>query len=105
MSKINVYVTTRQVKQNSEVLLDKMKTLDQDLQNYLNTIHNLEATLEKQAKELEEKKKAEALKNDKKHQDKKLKEKDYIGISRKQDQPPIVIVQEKKVGLYQKATP
>ena len=55
MSEINVYVTTKKVKQNATDLLDKVKVLQRDMDEYIGLINKLENTLQQQAKEIEEK--------------------------------------------------
>ena len=62
MSEINVYVTTKKVKQNATDLLDKVKVLQRDMDEYIGLINKLENTLQQQAKEMEEKRKVEELK-------------------------------------------
>ena len=62
MSEINVYVTTKKVKQNATDLLDKVKVLQRDMDEYIGMINKLENTLQQQAKEIEEKRKVEELK-------------------------------------------
>jgi translation initiation factor IF-2 len=62
MSEINVYVTTKKVKQNATDLLDKVKVLQRDMDEYIGLINKLENTLQQQAKEIEEKRKVEELK-------------------------------------------
>ncbi|NLO81917.1 MAG: translation initiation factor IF-2 [Clostridiales bacterium] len=74
MSDINVYVTTKKVKENAKDLLNKIRTLQQNMDEYLGLISKLENTLQQQIKEMEEKKKAEALKAaEKKRQAEKAK--------------------------------
>lgn len=68
MSDINVYVTTKKVRKNAESLLDKIKALNKDIDDYLNKIKDMENALQQQAKEMEERKKAEALKAEKSRQ-------------------------------------
>jgi len=65
MSDINVYVTTKKVRKNAESLLDKIKALNKDIDDYLNRIKDMENAFKQQAKEMEERKKAEALKAEK----------------------------------------
>lgn len=62
MSEINVYVTTKKVIQNATDLLDKVKVLQRDMDEYIGLINKLENTLQQQAKEMEEKRKVEELK-------------------------------------------
>ena len=62
MSEINVYVTTKKGKQNATDLLDKVKVLQRDMDEYIGLINKLENTLQQQAKEMEEKRKVEELK-------------------------------------------
>jgi translation initiation factor IF-2 len=68
MSDINVYVTTKKVRKSAEALLDKIKALNKDIDDYLNKIKDMENAFKQQAKEMEERKKAEALKAEKARQ-------------------------------------
>lgn len=65
MSDINVYVTTKKVRKNAESLLEKIKTLNKDIDDYLNKVRDMENAFKQQAKEMEERKKAEAVKAEK----------------------------------------
>ncbi len=65
MSDINVYVTTKKVRKTAESLLDKIKALNKDIDDYLNKVRDMENAFKQQAKEMEERKKAETLKAEK----------------------------------------
>lgn len=65
MSNINVYVTTKKVRKSAESLLDKIKALNKDIDDYLSKIREMENSFKQQTKEMEERKKEEALKAEK----------------------------------------
>jgi len=73
MSEINVYVTTKKVRDDAKDLLKKVKLLQQNMDEYFGLINKLENTLQQQEKEKEmkEKKKAEALREEKLRQSQK----------------------------------
>lgn len=61
MAKIKVYETTKEVSENARELVNKIKFLKADIDNYMTFISETRIRLEKEAREQEERKRQEAL--------------------------------------------